>query len=76
MAGYQVRRAGGALRLRDVLDFAGFPPGAWSREPGACKFCPEHPARSYMAAVQPETKIAVGSLLVGKYKVTRELGRG
>lgn len=29
-----------------------------------------------MAAVQPETKIAVGTLLVGKYKVTRELGRG
>jgi serine/threonine-protein kinase len=29
-----------------------------------------------MAAVQPETKIGVGTLLVGKYKVTRELGRG
>ncbi|HTQ42697.1 MAG TPA: serine/threonine-protein kinase [Polyangiaceae bacterium] len=29
-----------------------------------------------MAAVQPETKIAVGILLAGKYKVTRELGRG
>jgi serine/threonine-protein kinase len=26
--------------------------------------------------VQPETKIGVGTLLVGKYKVTRELGRG
>ena len=50
--------------------------GAWSPEPGACKFCPEPPARSYMAAVQPETKIGVGTLLVGKYKVTREIGRG
>jgi serine/threonine-protein kinase len=29
-----------------------------------------------MAAVQPETKITASSLLVGKYKVTRELGRG
>jgi serine/threonine-protein kinase len=29
-----------------------------------------------MAAVQPETKIGVGVLLVGKYKVTREIGRG
>ncbi len=29
-----------------------------------------------MPAVQPETKIGVGSLLVGKYKVTREIGRG
>jgi serine/threonine-protein kinase len=29
-----------------------------------------------MAAVQPETKIGPGVLLVGKYKVTRELGRG
>jgi serine/threonine-protein kinase len=29
-----------------------------------------------MAAVQPENKIGVGTLLVGKYKVTRELGRG
>ena len=29
-----------------------------------------------MAVVHPETKIGVGTLLVGKYKVTRELGRG
>ncbi len=29
-----------------------------------------------MAAVQPETTIGVGSLLAGKYKVTREIGRG
>jgi eukaryotic-like serine/threonine-protein kinase len=29
-----------------------------------------------MAAVQPENKIAVGTLLAGKYRVTRELGRG
>jgi len=29
-----------------------------------------------MAAVQPETKIGSGTLLVGKYRVTRELGRG
>jgi serine/threonine-protein kinase len=29
-----------------------------------------------MAAVQPENKIGIGSLLLGKYKVTRELGRG
>lgn len=29
-----------------------------------------------MAAVQPENKIVVGALLVGKYRVTRELGRG
>src|SRR5580693_1326056 len=29
-----------------------------------------------MAVVQPETKIGPGVLLVGKYKVTRELGRG
>ena len=29
-----------------------------------------------MASVQPENKIDVGSLLAGKYKVTRELGRG
>jgi serine/threonine-protein kinase len=29
-----------------------------------------------MAAVQPETKIGIGTLLAGKYKVTRELGRG
>ncbi|HEV3190462.1 MAG TPA: serine/threonine-protein kinase, partial [Polyangiaceae bacterium] len=29
-----------------------------------------------MAAVQPENKIAIGTLLAGKYKVTRELGRG
>src|SRR5579863_9049487 len=29
-----------------------------------------------MAAVQPEHKIGMGSLLAGKYKVTRELGRG
>src|ERR1700734_2090335 len=29
-----------------------------------------------MAAVQPETKIGIGTLLVGKYRVNRELGRG
>lgn len=29
-----------------------------------------------MAAVQPENKIVVGALLVGKYRITRELGRG
>jgi serine/threonine protein kinase len=29
-----------------------------------------------MAAVQPENKIVIGALLVGKYRVTRELGRG
>ncbi|HLK36401.1 MAG TPA: serine/threonine-protein kinase, partial [Polyangiaceae bacterium] len=29
-----------------------------------------------MAAVQPEHKIGIGSLLAGKYRVTRELGRG
>jgi serine/threonine-protein kinase len=29
-----------------------------------------------MAAVQPENKIAVGTVLAGKYRVTRELGRG
>jgi eukaryotic-like serine/threonine-protein kinase len=29
-----------------------------------------------MAAVQPETQIGVGTLLVGKYRVIRELGRG
>ncbi len=29
-----------------------------------------------MAAVQPDNKIGVGTLLVGKYKVARELGRG
>jgi eukaryotic-like serine/threonine-protein kinase len=29
-----------------------------------------------MASVQPENKIDVGSILAGKYKVTRELGRG
>lgn len=29
-----------------------------------------------MAAVHPENKIDVGTLLAGKYKVTRELGRG
>jgi serine/threonine-protein kinase len=29
-----------------------------------------------MAAVQPENKIGVGILLAGKYKVTREIGRG
>jgi serine/threonine protein kinase len=29
-----------------------------------------------MAAVQPETKIGVGTLLVGKYRVIREVGRG
>ena len=29
-----------------------------------------------MAAVLPENKIDVGILLVGKYRVTRELGRG
>ncbi|MCL2447790.1 MAG: serine/threonine protein kinase [Polyangiaceae bacterium] len=29
-----------------------------------------------MAAVQPENKIDVGTLLAGKYRVTRELGRG
>jgi serine/threonine protein kinase len=29
-----------------------------------------------MAAVQPDNKIVVGTLLVGKYKVARELGRG
>src|SRR6202789_3033875 len=29
-----------------------------------------------MAAVQPETKIGVGTLLVGKYRVEREIGRG
>jgi serine/threonine-protein kinase len=29
-----------------------------------------------MAAVQPETTIGVGALLAGKYKVTREIGRG
>jgi serine/threonine-protein kinase len=32
--------------------------------------------RSYMAAVQPDNKIGIGTLLVGKYRVTRELGRG
>ena len=29
-----------------------------------------------MAAVQPDTKIGTGTVLVGKYRVTRELGRG
>ncbi|HZU85226.1 MAG TPA: serine/threonine-protein kinase [Polyangiaceae bacterium] len=29
-----------------------------------------------MAAVQPDNKIGVGTVLVGKYRVTRELGRG
>src|ERR1700690_700329 len=29
-----------------------------------------------MAAVHPDTKIATGTVLVGKYRVTRELGRG
>src|SRR6202789_3614692 len=29
-----------------------------------------------MAAVQPETKIGIGTLLVGKYRVISELGRG
>jgi serine/threonine-protein kinase len=29
-----------------------------------------------MAAVQPENKITAGTLLVGKYRVSRELGRG
>src|SRR5271170_5790343 len=29
-----------------------------------------------MPAAQPETKIGVGTVLAGKYKVTRELGRG
>jgi serine/threonine-protein kinase len=29
-----------------------------------------------MAVVQPETKIATGALLVGKYRVAREIGRG
>jgi eukaryotic-like serine/threonine-protein kinase len=29
-----------------------------------------------MAAVQPDSKIGMGAVLVGKYRVTRELGRG
>jgi serine/threonine protein kinase len=29
-----------------------------------------------MAAVQPDTKIGIGTVLIGKYRVTRELGRG
>src|SRR5258708_32369186 len=29
-----------------------------------------------MAAVQPDNKIGVGTVLVGKYRVARELGRG
>jgi eukaryotic-like serine/threonine-protein kinase len=29
-----------------------------------------------MAAVQPDNKIGVGTVLIGKYRVTRELGRG
>jgi eukaryotic-like serine/threonine-protein kinase len=29
-----------------------------------------------MAAVQPDNKIGIGAVLVGKYRVTRELGRG
>jgi serine/threonine-protein kinase len=29
-----------------------------------------------MAAVQPETPIGSGAVLAGKYRVTRELGRG
>jgi serine/threonine-protein kinase len=29
-----------------------------------------------MAAVQPDNKIGIGTVLVGKYRVTRELGRG
>jgi len=29
-----------------------------------------------MAAVQPDSKIGTGTVLVGKYRVTRELGRG
>jgi serine/threonine-protein kinase len=29
-----------------------------------------------MASAQPENKIGIGTLLVGKYRVTRELGRG
>src|SRR5579872_4596712 len=29
-----------------------------------------------MAAIQNESKIPVGAILVGKYKVTREIGRG
>jgi serine/threonine protein kinase len=51
------------------------------REPGAGRPKPvsssrEGSPRSYMAAVQPETKIGIGTLLVGKYRVNRELGRG
>ena len=29
-----------------------------------------------MAAIQNESKIPVGAVLLGKYKVTREIGRG
>src|SRR5579864_4457159 len=29
-----------------------------------------------MAAVQPDSKIGIGTVLVGKYRVSRELGRG
>ena len=29
-----------------------------------------------MAAIPNESKIAVGAILVGKYRVTREIGRG
>src|SRR5579859_2384539 len=49
---------------------------SWSPAPEACTFYSRGLPPSYMAAVQPETKIGVGTLLVGKYKVTRELGRG
>ncbi len=40
------------------------------------KFMAGPPPGSYMAAVQPENKIAIGTVLAGKYRVSRELGRG
>ena len=50
-------------------------PGALARKPVSFRSASASRV-PFMAAVQPENKIGIGTLLVGKYRVTRELGRG
>ena len=69
-----VKRAGNSGRR-------GWPPappcfGALAKARNVVSFRSGADPRPPMASAQPEIKIGAGTLLVGKYRVTRELGRG
>jgi serine/threonine protein kinase len=51
------------------------PVGLWPAAERAYRLGAPCPT-GYMAAVQPDNKIGIGTVLVGKYRVSRELGRG